>query len=380
MISYWERHFLKHDYIIVGAGIVGLNTAINLKQKFPHARVSILERSYVGMGASLRNAGFACLGSATEILDDIKNGNEEEALKVFEKRKKGLEKLRRRVGDQNMDYADNGSYELILDDRIECLDQLDSLNRVLMPVSKGESYTMADEKIKDFQFNGKLVKHLIKNNFEGSINSAKLIQSLNRLAISMGIEIKSGTEVYRYKEEDECVLLQVICGGQDWMLETKKVIFCTNAYSTQFFKSEELVPGRGQILVTNPIPGLPFKGIFHFDQGYYYFREIDGRVLLGGGRNLDFEEEQTHVIRLNNLIQAELGKKLKEIILPNFDFSVDQRWSGIMAFGPTKHPIVKAYSARVFGAFRMGGMGVALACETAEEVVDLIQATLEYSN
>ena len=53
-------------------------------------------------------------------------------------------------------------------------------------------------------------------------------------------------------------------------------------------------------------------------------------------------------------------------------FQVAQRWSGIMAFGKTKYPIVKAFSPRVFGAFRMGGMGVALGSRTAQQVVELI--------
>lgn len=377
MISYWERHFLKYDFVVVGAGLVGINTAINLKNKHPKAKIAILERGFITTGASLRNAGFACMGSVTELLSDIKNGSEEDMLQLFERRKKGLEKLRNRVGDKAMDYASNGSYELISDKEANSIDQLDYLNHLLMPVSKAETFSLADDKIKNFKFNSNYVKHLIQNNLEGELNSSKLIESLCDMAISMGIEIKSGSEVFRFKEEEECVLLQVMCSNQNWMLEAKKCIFCTNAYATQFFKDEEIIPGRGQVLVTEPIPDLPFKGIFHFEEGYYYFREIDGRILFGGGRNLFLEEEKTNVISLNVAIQAELGKKLKEIILPNTPFTVDQRWSGIMAFGPSKSPIIKSFSYRIYGAFRLGGMGVALACEVAENVVELMEETAE---
>jgi glycine/D-amino acid oxidase-like deaminating enzyme len=126
------------------------------------------------------------------------------------------------------------------------------------------------------------------------------------------------------------------------------------------------------VLVTNLIPGLKFQGTFHFDKGYYYFRELDGRVLFGGGRNLDFETETTTSFALNQMIQNELEHKLATIILPGQDFKIEYRWAGIMAFGNNKFPIVKAFSPRVFGAFRMGGMGVALGSLSAQQMVQLV--------
>ena len=134
----------------------------------------------------------------------------------------------------------------------------------------------------------------------------------------------------------------------------------------------DIVPGRGQVLITKPIAGLKFKGIFHFDKGYYYFREIDGRVLFGGGRNKDFDAETTTDFALNPDIQDDLEQKLKEIILPGTPFEIETKWAGIMAFGSVKQPIVKAFSYKVFGAFRMSGMGVALASEVATQLVGLV--------
>ena len=47
------------------------------------------------------------------------------------------------------------------------------------------------------------------------------------------------------------------------------------------------------MLITKPLENLHFRGTFHLDKGYYYFRNIDQRILFGGGRNLDFETEET---------------------------------------------------------------------------------------
>lgn len=375
MISYWEQQSLiQFDHIVVGAGIVGLSTAIELHQRFPKARIVVLERGFFSSGASSRNAGFACMGSVTEILDDLKTMSEEEVLSLFEKRKNGLQKIRSRLGDQKMGYAENGSYEIISKNEIEAIDKIDFLNRLLLPVSREPAFSLADKKKNNFGFNPQYVQHLIENNLEGELNTGKMMQALSALALEEGIEIKTGTEVIDFQEENKEVRIQIknVVNQEPITLQAKKCIFCTNAFSQKFFKDENIKPGRGQVLVTNPIAGLNWKGIFHFDKGYYYFREIDNRILFGGGRNLDFEGEATDKFGLTEIIQNELDRKLREIIIPNIPFTISNRWSGIMAFGPTKFPIVKAYSNKVFGAFRLGGMGVALGSEVAYEVADLV--------
>ena len=110
----------------------------------------------------------------------------------------------------------------------------------------------------------------------------------------------------------------------------------------------------------------------HLDEGYVYFREVDGRVLLGGGRNLDFAGEATTELQTTERIQAYLDDLLRDVILPGQSVTVSHRWAGIMAFGPNKAPIVQTVAPGVAVGVRMGGMGVALGSGVAEELADLI--------
>jgi len=73
-LSYWEiQTWLSNvDYTIIGSGIVGLNCALQLKKRFPKAKIVILEKGILPQGASTKNAGFACFGSLSEIIDDLK--------------------------------------------------------------------------------------------------------------------------------------------------------------------------------------------------------------------------------------------------------------------------------------------------------------------
>ena len=372
MLSYWEQaSFTRYDHIIIGAGIVGLSAAIELKHKYPKRTVLVLERGLLPTGATTRNAGFACMGSATELLDDLQSRNEEDVIALFEKRKRGLEKLRNRFNDAAIGYRADGGYELIGDGELYALDKLDYLNDLLQPVLGMDAFEQRDDLIAEFGLN---TRALIRNNSEGGLNSGMLMRALLQMAMNYEIEVKTGAEVLRFEEEKDAI--QVILSNphrsHELRLKAGRLFICTNAFTGKLLPGEDVIPGRGQVLITDPVPGLKLRGVYHFDQGYYYFREIDGRVLFGGGRNLDFEGETTTAIALNAHIQADLEQKLKDIILPGMPFSIAQRWAGIMAFGAHKGPIVKAFSGKVFGAFRMGGMGVALGSETARELVDLV--------
>lgn len=153
--------------------------------------------------------------------------------------------------------------------------------------------------------------------------------------------------------------------------KTQKLFIATNGFAKQFV-AEEVQPARAQVLITTPIKNLKIKGTFHLDKGYYYFRNVDNRILFGGGRNLDFKTEETAVFGQTPRIQNELEKILKEIILPNTSFEIEHRWSGIMGVGPQKKAIVKQLSDNVFCGVRLGGMGVAIGSLVGKELGELL--------
>ena len=136
--------------------------------------------------------------------------------------------------------------------------------------------------------------------------------------------------------------------------------------------NENVQPARAQVIITKPINNLKIKGSFHLQEGYYYFRNIDYRILIGGGRNLDFSNEKTMNFGQTDLIQNKLEEILKTIILPTTSFEIDQRWSGIMGVGDKKKPIVKQISNHVFCGIRLGGMGIAIGSLVGRELAALV--------
>ncbi len=375
MLSYWEKQsLLNYDIIIIGSGIVGLSTAVSLKEKDALKRILVLERAILPTGASTKNAGFACIGSLTEILDDLTNMSEDEVLRLVELRYKGLKRLRARLGESNIEYKENGSYELISEKEEGCLSELQRINQLLKQILKQDAFSICNEKISEFGFNTSYAKHLLKNNCEGELHTGKMMRTLIDLCLSKGIEIKTGCEVSKVEEASNEVKVVVnhFQLKEEVVFSAPHAIICTNAFARQFYPELDIYPGRGQVLITEPIDGLKFKGIFHLDKGYYYFREINGRVLFGGGRNLDFDTEQTTEFSFNEKIRNDLKDILQTIILPNTKAEIEDWWTGIMAFGTNKFPLLLKQSDRIFLGVRMGGMGVAIGSEIGEQLAAMV--------
>ena len=357
------------DYLIVGGGIVGLTCAISIKTKLPQARVVVVERGNWPSGASIKNAGFACFGSVSEILDDAKSHTEQQLIALIRQRAQGLELLKSIVSPKAMNYQMHGGFEYFLnhqdDLRQQCFDKLDWANKLAQEALKTkESVFSPVDNL--FGFAG-ISSTGIQNKFEGQIHTGKLMESLSIKAAGAGVHFIGGVHALAHKVEAGGVQLETRDHG---VIATKKLLLATNGY-TQDYLPGIVNPARAQVLITEPIAGLKIEGTFHLDQGYYYFRNIDGRILLGGGRNLDFEGERTTSEQTTDHIQDALERILHEVILPEAKVTIAARWSGIMGVGTQKKPIVNTLTPNVYCGVRLGGMGVAIGAEVGQSLADL---------
>lgn len=371
-MSYWERKsfFYPRDLIVCGAGFTGLSAAIYYKRRFPEKSVLILEKDPINGGASTKNAGFACFGSISELIDNLKHEDENEVFGLVEKRWRGLQNLRSLLGDDAIGFQKNHGFELFLENEDllfdECREKLDYFNYHLQRICGKNVYRIDDEKIAQFGFQG--VKHLIENTEEGQVDTGKMYRSLYALAVETGVEIMHGISIESFEENPTEICIQTSRGE----IFAGQFLIANNGFAKKLLPRLEVVPARAQVLVTTPIKDLKIKGCFHYDEGYYYFRNIDDRILFGGARNLDFETETTVDLQLNEMLQARLEEMLRDVILPGQTFQIDQRWSGIMGMGSKKQVIVKKLSDKTFCAVRLSGMGLALSTLIGKEVVDMM--------
>lgn len=368
MLSFWEKDvfFGKTDVLIAGAGFSGLWMAFFIKKKAPHLSITLIDKHALPMGASTKNAGFACFGSPSELVANIEVMGEEKALYWAAERLHGIQLIANYFG-KSADFDPCGGYEVF--DEGELLEKsiaaLSEFNRFFEEkTGLQQTYTTENELLRRFGF--ERFGYSIKNHAEGSLHSGKLIRAMTQTVQQMGVSVLMGIELLGFQKTNGGISINTSIGE----LSARHLCLALNAFLPTLVPNLDCKPGRGQVLITEPIPNLPFTGTFHFEEGYYYFRNVGDRVLLGGGRNLDFEGETTTEFALTEAIQAKLEEWLHTAILPKRSVQITDRWAGIMAFDSSKTPIARLENESLSLCGRMNGMGVALAPSLAERLSD----------
>jgi len=373
VLSFWEKEFIqeKFDVTILGAGITGTSTALSLVEKYPELKVCVIDRAPVSLGASTKNAGFACFGSPTELIHDIAIMGENKTAEIVKMRWLGLKKLLSRVPTKIMDYQQNGGYE-VFDPKDATFDEaeqkLSYLNQFLADtIDIPQVFSVVNNTIWP-SFDSKM----IFNAFEGSLQPAYMMLYLQDMARKRGVVFKSGVSVSEVLTEKK--LLVTTEGHQ---IPFKTLCVTTNGFTRTLFPETEVFPARNQVLITQELPDLPFSGCFHFQEGYYYFRNVGNRILLGGARNTDLQNESTDQFGNTPKIQDELQRFL-ERLYPGASGHIEMWWSGILGIGKVKEPILKWKNENIIFGVRLGGMGVAIGSYLGEKLADEIGVSLGY--
>lgn len=359
--SFWERtSFLKaYDVIIVGAGIVGLSSALFYKREHPSARVAVLERSFLPQGASTRNAGFACVGSIGEHLADIEKESEERVKERIKLRYEGLQLLKKTLGVEAIGYEHCGGYEFFrsMEKFKEIAPEIDRFNSWMKNLV-GEEEVYSTGEIEGYP--------VIANRLEGALHPGKMMQALVEKVSRAGVEIKWNSTVEKVFEDGE---LQV-AGGP--VLKARKVLIAANGFVRRLLPEMEVKPARGFVVVTDKQEEMPWKGIFHHDCGYIYFRNVGKRLLIGGARNLDKEGEGTDDFGVNPAIKKHLTGFISNVLHLPENYRIDYQWSGIMGFTPTKSPVVQQLDDHRFAAAGLSGMGIAIGMKVGRRAAGML--------
>ncbi|MEO5905275.1 MAG: FAD-dependent oxidoreductase, partial [Saprospiraceae bacterium] len=317
------------------------------------------------LGASTRNAGFSCFGSPSEILSDIKLMGEEKAGALVRKRWAGLQKLQKRLTGSNAQYQNLGGYELYHEeefDRIKPdINYLNDLMSDILHHPNVFSSIPVPDGIRGFS-------NSIHNHLEGQLHPGYMMDHLTNIFLKLGGHIRTGLNIEGIEDAGDKVFL---LNSVSMPIEARKVVVATNAYAAQLINGLDMHPARNHVMVTTAVDGLMWKGSFHYNEGFYYFRNIGNRILLGGARNQDFETENTADFGTNPVIIDTLTRFLYNHLASAGHTHIEYQWSGIFAVGPEKWPIVKAVSDNVFVGVRCSGMGIALASLIGEELADL---------
>ncbi|MCB9526636.1 MAG: FAD-binding oxidoreductase [Myxococcales bacterium] len=369
-VSYWMDQSateppVEVDVCIIGAGIAGASTAYWLKDA--GLKVAVIDKGDVACGASGRNAGFVTCGSVEHFAREAKTRGEQVALDLWQMSQENLRLIETELVGKGLDcdFKRGGTYSLA-----GTAHELEVLGETATHLqARGVPVTVlsAEQVNRDIQatgFAGGVLYH-----DDGEVHPGKLVR---------GILERSGADFYPHHEvrriEDHPAGPRIHTRLRTF--HAGVVVFATNGWSGELnpWLGERIAPTRGQILVTDPVaPFLPAPCYANFVLDY--FRQLpDGRLLIGGFRQLAKETEVGTADVLHPEIQANLEAFLKRHFPALAHARVAYRWAGTMGFSQDGMPIIGALPGRsdLYCVAGFTGHGIGWGFKAGQLLADLL--------
>lgn len=301
----------RPDVEIVGGGVTGCSCALTLAGT--GLRVRLHDARAIASGASGRNGGFALRGGAMAYDSAREWLGRYEAAEYWRLTESYVDRMGELGGDA---FRRTGSLRLAGDDERDAL--------------RAEYEALREDGF-DAEWRDELPGALA-GRFPGALfhpcdavlQPARLVRRLAAAAAEAGVEIR---EHERVEDLDQ--------------LEAETVVVATDGYPSGLLGELEglIIPTRGQMIATEPLPErlyeMPHYGRHGLD---YWHQDPDGRLIIGGFRDVDMDSEFTASEATTPRIQGAL-EDFAEALLGRKPV-VDHRWAGVFGLVPDLMPVV----------------------------------------
>jgi glycine/D-amino acid oxidase-like deaminating enzyme len=289
------------DVAVVGAGVTGCACALALAEA--GLRVRVVDERRVAEGASGRNGGFALRGTAAPYDEVVASVGRERALALWQWTEAEIDAIERLAGNA---FRRVGSLRLAADreERENLRDEIEGL------WADGLEAEWVDSPAGPLE--GRFTA-AIRHPTDGVLQPARWVRRLAALAAETGAELVEGRRVANAAE-----------------LHADTVVVATDGYPSGLLGELEglIVPTRGQVIATEPLPerlfDVPHYGRHGFD---YWHQAEDGRLVAGGFRDVALEQEFTADEDVTDDVQRSLERFVDDLV--GRPLRVDYRWAGI---------------------------------------------------
>ncbi|MEM3736482.1 MAG: FAD-binding oxidoreductase [Candidatus Bathyarchaeia archaeon] len=314
----------KADVVVVGGGVVGLSTAYNLAKR-DVKKVAVLERRYVGSGASTRNAcGITDQLGAKENIALAK-----ESKKIYENLSKELSFNILYVRGGGLIIATTEREARILRDNVATQNSLGVNSRLLTPGEVRELVPC---------INGEAVINASYDPTDCKAHHDAVVWAYERAAKRLGVEINTYTEVKAIEVEGGKVRSVITDRGD---VETEVVVNAAGMFSSDVAKMAGIeLPiklRRVEAMVTESLKYFLDPRILSLNEHLFLTQTLRGELM--GGMAVD---EKLHDVTLQSSLSflEAFSKKIVKLI-PRMQFlNMIRQWVGYFDVTPDGSPII----------------------------------------
>jgi gamma-glutamylputrescine oxidase len=341
------RGMVKADVCVIGGGLAGLTTALELSRR--KKKVILLEAKRLAWGASGRNGGFVSNGFAEGIENVQKRVGLDAARALYSLSRSGTEYVRREIaaGDPTLKMGEGWMVALRHPDNGNFRSYRDMMQR-----DYGE----------DFQF-------LSTEQTREKLNSARYFESKHDAGALHFHPLRYSLMLARKAEKSGAILhentqaLSVQKKNGEWSVRTadgevvaQHVVHCVSSLDRNIHKASgrAVLPVATYVAVTEPLNQDAVRtsaAVADTRRASNYYRLINEGRLLWGGRITTRISEPT---RLAEQMKVDMLTTYPQLGNPRIDYS----WAGLMGYALHKMPLIGRDREGQWFATAFGGHGM----------------------
>ena len=358
---------LKVDYLIIGAGYTGLSAARKLSEINENKKIIIVDAQLAGEGASSRNSGYlvdTTLNDGFTSNKDIENYK-----KKVEIYKLGIKSVKKYIKEHQVDCDWN-----------ECGKYFASSKSI--DQSKAKSFS---ELLNNLNFENKLIfkdelKEKLGTSFynvgvytKGGIllNPGKLIRSMID-TLPENVYLYENTQLLGWKKIND----KIISNFGDRIIETKKIIFCTNGFLRSLkVKKNYSFPITLTASMTRPLNEDEFNYLGSPNEwGVLPIRPMGATIRLTKDKRI-LIRNTAELKNPNSMNQNDLSKRIKKHTIgikkrfPNLPNDIiEHSWSGIVCRSGNSSQIFERIEKNIYAAGCYNGSGIGTGTLFGEQI------------
>lgn len=354
--------------LIVGGGFTGLWAALQAKEKNPTLDIVLIEKTFIGDGASGRNGGFlnSSLAHGETNTDHHFPG---EADKLYQLGQQNMRELLESLSRYGIDahYEKVGETEVATDaGGAEALRQAYELEK-----ANGDDVVFFNQQEMQQQVKSPTyVAGLWRRDGEdGIVDPARVCWGLKAALIKLGVRIFENTPLDAIRPDGESKML---CQSGCHTISSEKVLMATNAYRNPLKQvNSTTIPVWDYQIATEPLNAEQLEAIGwhktrhalgnHANMFHYYRMTKDNRITWGGGGAVRYYFNKGTDQGCADIAARfeQLSKEFFETFPQLAGVKFSHRWSGIIATS-TRFCMVPAatYNGRVAWTTGYTGLGV----------------------